>query len=167
MPDKLACLTCLPPHDIETSMAGDEPVTPVLCDQNFPPVLPTGEDGKCVVVIRVEDEFLSEIESVFSDRFKRFCRPHGKLPPGSVVLLGSLSHLAAKGLAVYAKALVGSMLSLRNMVGDGVNVMPFVPIPLGGVGREDVVWSMVDLDAWITSTSQGQSYALGGTREVF
>jgi len=44
--------------------------------------------------------------------------------------------------------------------------MPFVPIPLGGVGREDVVRSMVDLDAWITSTSQGQSYALGGTREV-
>ena len=148
-------------------MAGNEPVTLVLCDQNFPPVLPAGEDGKCAVVIRVEDRFLSEIESVFLDCFKRFCKPHGKLPPVSVVLLGSLSHLAAKGLAAYAKALVGSMLTLQNMVGEGVNVMPFVPIPLGGIGREDMVRSMVDLDAWITSTSQGQSYALGGTREVF
>jgi len=83
------------------------------------------------------------------------------------VLLGSLSHLAAKGLAVYAKALVGSMLTLKNMVGQGVNVMPFVPIPLGNMGREDVVRSMMDLDAWITSLSQGQSYALGWTTELF
>jgi len=53
------------------------------------------------------------------------------------------------------------------VVGEGVNVMPFVTIPLGSVGREDVVRSMVDLDAWITSSSQGQSYALGGTRQLF
>jgi hypothetical protein len=59
------------------------------------------------------------------------------------------------------------MLTLRNVVGKGVNVMLFVPIPLGSVGREDVVRSMVDLDAWITSLSQGQSYGLGETREVF
>jgi len=83
------------------------------------------------------------------------------------VLRGSLSHLAAKGLAVYAKALVGSMLTLKNMVGKGVNVMPFVPIPLGGVGREYVVRSMMDLKAWITSSSKGQSYALVGTRVLF
>jgi len=52
-------------------------------------------------------------------------------------------------------------------VGQGVNVMPFLPILLGGVGREDVLRSMQDLDAWIASLSQGQSYALGGTRQLF
>jgi len=33
------------------------------------------------------------------------------------VLFGSLSRLAAKRLAAYAKVLVGSMLTLQNMVG--------------------------------------------------
>jgi len=45
--------------------------------------------------------------------------------------------------------------------------MPFFAFPLGDVVREDVVRSMLDLYAWISSSSQGQSYALGGTRELF
>jgi len=130
MPNKLSCLTCLPPHDIENSIKVGELLTLVLYDQNFQPVLPAGGNGKCVVVVRVEDGYLCKIESVFSDHFKRFVRPHGKLLPGSVVLLGSLSHLAAKGLAIYAKALVGSMSTLkwwdRELVSCRLSPSPWV-----------------------------------------
>jgi hypothetical protein len=71
-------------------MSRGEPVAVVVCDQNFPPILPAKE-GKCLVIIRVEDGRLFELERAFKDVFISHCAPHGKLPLGSIVLVGSLS----------------------------------------------------------------------------
>jgi hypothetical protein len=73
------------------------PIVIFLTDQTFPPVLPPTGDGNCTVIIRVEDSELWELEEVFYDRFKSFCKPHGSLPSGSLVLVGSMSHLAKNG----------------------------------------------------------------------
>ncbi len=103
----------------------------ILSDQTFPPVFPSTGDDNCTVIIRVEDSELWELEEVFNDRFKAFSKPHGNFPPGSVILLGSMSHLAKNGLNYYAPKLVETMTRLAGRVGPGINVIPMLPVPVG------------------------------------
>ncbi len=56
--------------------------------------------------MRVEDCELRELEDVLYDRFKNYSKPHGILPPGSVILVGSMAHLSRSGLNSYASMLV-------------------------------------------------------------
>jgi hypothetical protein len=115
----------------------------------------------------VEDSELWELEEVFYDRFKCFCKPHGSLPSGSLVLVGSMSHLAKNGLNFYAPILVETMTRMAGKVGPGVNVIPFVPVPIGGIGSETLARDMMDLDSWIVSTGAGQATGLPDTRDAF
>jgi hypothetical protein len=115
----LTCLACADSHSMGESMSRGELVVVCISDQNFPPVLPA-DDGKCVVVIRVEEGRLFEIEKAFGDVFAGHCAPHGRLPQGSVVLVGSLSHLSRYGLESYAVDLVKTMASLTTRVGGGL-----------------------------------------------
>ncbi len=98
------------------------------------------------VIIRVEDSELWELEEVFYYRFKCFCKPHGSLPSGSLVLVGSMSHLAKNGLNFYTPILVETMTRMAGKVGPGVNVIPFVPVPIGGIGSETLARDMMDLE---------------------
>ncbi len=102
-----------------------------LTDQAFPPILPA-KDNKCVVVVLVEDGFLSEIENSFRDIFAKFLRPNSLLPTGSVVLIGSVSHMGAKGLGGYSGDLVSCMSSLSAVVGSGMEIIPAVSVPISG-----------------------------------
>jgi hypothetical protein len=47
--------------------------------------------------------------------------------------VGSLSHLNAFGLESYTNDLVKTITSVASAVGDGVNVVPCVPVLLGGI----------------------------------
>jgi hypothetical protein len=135
-------------------------------DQTFLHVLPPTGDGNCTVIIRVEDSELWELEEVFYDRFKSFCKPHGSLPSGSLVLVGSMSHLAKNGLNFYAPILVETMTGMAGKVGPGVNVIPFVPVPIGGIGSETLAQDMMDHGSWIVSTGAGQATGLPDTRDA-
>jgi hypothetical protein len=115
----------------------------------------------------VEDCELWELEEVFTDRFKAFCKPHGNLPSGSVILVGSMSHLAKNGLNFYAPKLVETMTRLAGRVGPGINVIPLLPIPVGGIGSETLLRDMMDLDCWIVSTGAGQATGLPDSRDAF
>jgi hypothetical protein len=126
---ELSCLACDTQHSFKESIAAGIPLVVVLSDQAFPPVVP-GKDKKCLVVVRVEDGLLSEIENSFLDLFAEFVSPNGRLPTGSVVMVGSMSHLGARGLDSYAGDLVGCMSSTRARVGRGVEVVPSVPVPI-------------------------------------
>jgi hypothetical protein len=130
-PEGLECLVCEKRHNIGNNIEAGTPVAVIVSDQNFLPVLPT-DDGKCVVVIRVEDGRLFELESIFKDVFKKFLAPVGRLPVGSVVLVGSLAHLASYGHESYTVDLVKVISAMLAAVGGGADVAPYVPIPLGG-----------------------------------
>jgi hypothetical protein len=134
-----------------------------LTDQHFPPVLPT-DDGNCAIIVRVEDGRLFEIEKVFKDMFATLIKPHGKLPMGSVILVGSLSHLGNFGLMSYAGDLVKTISSLSAVVGEGVDVVPSVFVPMGGIDDPSLSRAVFDLDAWITCD---RGVTLGGVRGVF
>jgi hypothetical protein len=112
---ELACIACDEPHSFRESILAGIPIVIVLTDQAFPPILPA-KNKKCVVVVRVEDGLLSEIENSFVGLFADFCAPTGRLPVGSVVLLGSMSHLGARGLDSYAGDIVGCMSSVGARV---------------------------------------------------
>ena len=100
--DELVCLACLIGHSFAAKVReAGQPIAVILSDQNISHLLLASE-GDCVIVIQVEDGNLSELETVLLDRLKAYTRPHGTLPAGSIVVLGSLSHLCAKGLGDYA-----------------------------------------------------------------
>ncbi len=101
------------------------------------------------------------------ERFKAFCKPHGNLPSGSVILVGSMSHLAKNGLNFYAPLLVETMTRLASRVGPGVNIIPLLPVPVGGIGWERLIRDMMDLDRWIVSTGAGQAVGLPDSRDTF
>ena len=164
--DDLSCLACAAPHTHTGRMGEGRPVAIVVADQNFPAVVPAA-GGDCLLVVRVEDGTLAELESVFLDRLRAFLKPHGSLPPGSVVLIGSLSHLRACGLQDYADSLVKTYVSLVSKVGPGVDVIPLVAVPLHGLESGAIVRSLMDLDSWLLAVQGGGRTVLPKTRETF
>ena len=116
-PKGMICVSCNDSHAILSDSSDSAPVCVVLADQNFSPFVPAGRGEKCLLVVRVEDGLLSDLECVFKDVFRNFCRPLGYLPLGSVVLLGSISHLSLLGLSTYAEEYVrtnNSLISARS-----------------------------------------------------
>ncbi len=58
------------------------------------------------------------------------------------------------------------MTRLAGKVGPGVNVIPFVPVPIGGIGSETLARDMMDLDSWIVCTGAGQATGLPDSRDT-
>jgi hypothetical protein len=74
--------------------------------------------------------------------------PHGKLPMGSVVLIGSLSHLGhfRPGQLCWQPG-QGAVVTVGRG-GGGVNVGPHTPIPWGGgVNDEATIRALLYLDS--------------------
>jgi hypothetical protein len=102
--------------------------------------------------------------SPFKEIFAEVVAPHGRLPVGSVVLVGSLSHLGTFGLESYTNDLVKTISSMSAMVGQGVNVVTYVPVPLGGIDDPVTIRALFDLDSWLKADP---GLTLGGAREFF
>ncbi len=162
----LECLACATPHSLRDNNSSGVPVVVVLADQAFPPMIP-GQDGRCIVIIRVEDGLLFELEQAFTDILAELLGPTVSLPRGSVVLLGSSSHLGGRGLVSYVTNLCGTIASLGNKTGSGVEVIPFVPVPVCGLGGGGLIRDLFDLDAWILGSALGPGIRLEGTRRAF
>jgi len=164
--DDHTCLACPTPHSHVGRRNEGRPVVIVVAGQSFPAVLPAAE-GDCVIVVRVEDGSLGELENVFSDRFRAFLKPHGSLTPGSVILFGSISHLRSCGLQDYIDQLVKIHVSLCASVGAGVDVIPLVCVPMHGLESGSLIRNLMDLDSWLLSVQGGGRTALPKTRENF
>jgi hypothetical protein len=165
-PYPMGCLSCSEPHSLSESLGKGTPVVIVLADQAFPPLLPPIGDSRCAVIILVEDCEIRELEDVLYDRFKNFSKPHGVLPPGSVILVGSLAHLSRAGLNSYAPMMVETLTKRAGKMGPGINVLPYIPVPIGGVGSDTLVRDMIDLDCWIVSSGAGHNSCLPDSREA-
>ena len=163
-PAKLECLACAERH---LFLRKDKPVCIVAADHNFSPMLPAHFGTNCVGIIRVEDGTLSEIHSLFRDIFRGYIRPAGTLPPGSIILIGSVSHLAQTGLQQYAEDLTRTLSILGSEVGPGVTTAPYVPVPLGGLVAEDLIRDLMDFDTWLLGSGLGDLQTLPATRDRF
>jgi hypothetical protein len=165
--DEMKCLGCMDTHSFAGRM-GEKllPILIVVADQNFPPILPA-RDGHCPLIIRVEDGTLQEIGEVFFERLKAYSAPHGSLPPGSVVALGSMTHLQTRGLADYTDAFVSVSGQIANRMGQNIEVIPLVFVPLHGSNSPSLVRSLFDLDAWLLAVKLPGSCTLNRARKAF
>jgi hypothetical protein len=91
-PATLRCITCEREHGV-----GGEGECYILTDQNFLASLPGTEDKKCLNIVRIENAGLFELIDIFAE-----IMVNQKILPGTIILLGSLSHLAKVGASLYA-----------------------------------------------------------------
>jgi hypothetical protein len=92
----------------------------------MPPMLPS-KKGMCPAVLRIDGGHLRELGTNFLTILGRYA-----VPEGSVIMIGSLSHLMEEGRVGYAKALVTEQIRFSKAFINTVHVVPFVPPPLCG-----------------------------------
>ena len=161
-PKAMVCVTCPDKHTVLSDSS--KPVCVVLSDHNFSPFVPANRGESCMLVIRAEDGLLGELDGIFRDVFKDFMRPIGSLLQGSVVLLGSLSHLSLLGLSTYLEDLVRSCNMLIGLTGPGVTICPTVSVPLAGISEVKTITELANLDSWLTSNKMAPNVCLPVSR---
>ena len=147
-PSNLSCLACEKEHPI---FGADKPVTIVLSDQNFISVWPGS--GTCVPILRIENSSLHELVDVFCEIFE-FKRP----PNGSVLLVGSASHLHRVGSSFYCREWT-QIVSRLNKQWPCLRVCPLTPLIRedcpGGVARE-----LMEVCVWFHKVYQGTVHGM-------
>ena len=162
-PKSMHCVTCTEKRVILTDT--QHPVCLVLADQNFCPYVPARRGEKCMLVVRAEDGMLGDLEGIFREVFRDYCKPIGCQPQGSAILLGSLSHLSILGITSYVEDLVRTTNCLINLTGPGVSVCPLVSIPLSGISDSTSIVQLANLDSWVVSNKMAPSISLPVSRD--
>jgi hypothetical protein len=142
------CLGCAASHKIFD--VAKSPICVSLTDHCFPPTVQGSGSRGCIVVIRIEDARLDELPGSLDILLgNRNRRDSLKLPAGSVVMVGSISHLHRVGVEQYALDLIRVVNELGARVGQNCHVILAVLVPLAGLHGQDLVRKMADLDSWI------------------
>jgi hypothetical protein len=139
-----------------------EPVVLVVSDQNFPPVLYSGDTGACIGVLRVEHGSIRDIGFLLADLLDGVA-----LPAGSVILVSSVSDLARQGVSGYTEELTRTIRILREKqgkIGSKVQVAAIPPVLLGGVNSFNLMRSILEVEAWVEKLVGGEGALLHKTR---
>ena len=87
---------------------------------------------------------LTELSEAFTAALGEFT-----LPEGSVVLIGSLSHLMEEGPAGYCRGLVKEFRRFSGLYRKQVHIVPFVPFPMGGTNDPSLLKAIMDVSSWL------------------
>jgi hypothetical protein len=112
-----------------------------LTDHNFPAVLPSAT-GKCLCIIRMELGTLEKLGNLLLSLFS-------SLPPGTIILLGSLSQLRLGGLQAYTTACVKLGKKIGVKFGESIQTLPYIPPPMGGTSNTNLIRYMADGSTWL------------------
>ena len=93
-----------------------KPICICVTDQAFMANLSGGGPGNCVPVVRIEGGTLEELADMVCERFEGVV-----VPPGSVILLGSASHLYTAGATIYALDWTKVVADLGKRMGGGAS----------------------------------------------
>ena len=148
----LICLTCnyKPEHNV---LSGYKDVGPskyscpavfVLADQSFPACLPTGGEGECLKILRLEDGNLSDLVNIFLETVKQFV-----VPAGSIVLLHSISHLAWAGPAAYSEDFVRARQQIYAVYRSRLTVIGGLPLLANGCTDTNLVQDLATVSIWM------------------
>ena len=125
----------------------------VFTDQNFPAILPRQGEGQCLKIVRVEGASMVDLVEEFVDLARR-----NMACEGSVLLLGSVSHLADVGTTEYALDLARASRRIQYMLGDSIRVLPLPTMLMGGCNDQGVIRAIFEVYGWLDSISgQGGS----------
>ena len=150
-PAILACLTCKKEHSV---ILGSKPVCILVSDQNFV----SGISGcqNCVSVVRMESASLLELSDFVTEIFDQ-----NKFPPGSVICVGSVSHLHNVGLTIYARDWQHCVDNLTRKIA-GVQICPLIPIITDDIPGS-VATALVELASWLAKLYEGTALGLLGS----
>jgi hypothetical protein len=115
-------------------------------------------EGDCFKVLQVENASLSDLTTVFLAAVEGFT-----MPAGTVVLISSLSHLAAVGTAAYAEDLVKAFKAVRAVYSTGVNIMHGIPFPLCGIEDPSTIRSLLEISTWYPGVTSHSTKELSST----
>jgi hypothetical protein len=116
----------------------------VLADQTFPAILPAEGQARCMQIILVENGSIPDIIDEFQKQLG-----NRRVPPGSVLLIFSASHLLNVGLAQYAADLVDGIKMIEGKFGKETIVQPLPTIFLDGTDNEELIRSTMELNEWV------------------
>ena len=137
-PSTMKCICCPREHSI--FMSG-KAMCICVADQNFVSNIAAGKN--CVSMVRLEGGNLGELTDLVIELFE-----NQKFPPGSVICLGSVSHLHKVGLMVYAMDWNKCLDTLTKRIG-GIQVCPLIPVI-----SDDILGSLANdliaLVSWFT-----------------
>jgi len=138
----IRCSSCNNEHEIRGKMAV------LLGDQGVPAIWPCAEDGKCIVIIRIEDGTLSELADIGIKLLSR------RIAANSIIMLSAGSHLSAVGLSAYTSQLAEARLKLQAALQPGVRIT-HGPIFVTGYTKS-LTWSgaVCNLMTWLISRHQ-------------
>ena len=166
----LLCLTCSykPDHKVLIGLKVPDPpkysspVVFVLADQSFPACFPSGGEGECFKILRLEDGTLSDLTSIFLDTVKHFI-----VPAGSVVLLHSVSLLAWAGPAAYCEDFVRARQRIYGVYRTGLTVMGGLPLLANGCNDQDLVQDLATVSIWMETVRNPAERDISSSRAVW
>jgi hypothetical protein len=120
-PSTLMCMACDSEHKIAEVKKEGQPVTLAFTDQNFVSAL-HGNEESCIGICRIENCSLMELADLVVEVFDGT-----NLKPGTVVLLGSVSHLHRVGVSLYARDWVTCITRLEKKWGGNSGVSGYPP----------------------------------------
>jgi hypothetical protein len=157
------CLGCASSHKIFD--AAKSPLCVSLTDHCFPPTVQGSGTGGCIVTIRVEDAKLEELVGCLDILLGRKDRRDSlRLPAGSLLMIGSLSHLHSVAVEQYTLDLIRVVNELVGRVGNSCHVIPAVLIPLAGIYDQELIRKLADLDSWICAAWPQPNLCLAESR---
>jgi hypothetical protein len=125
-------------------------------------MVPTEGEGDCFKIIQVENSSLNDLTAVFLAAVKGY-----SVPAGTVVLLSSVSHLAAVGTAAYAADLVGAFQAIRKLYGDAIVLQHGVPLLISGVDSHSIIRSMLEIESWYKQLTLSSTVEISNTHTAF
>ena len=147
-PTTLSCITCPREHSI---LLAGKAVCICVTDQNFVSNIAAGKN--CVSVARMEGGGLGELTDFVIELFD-----NQKFPAGSVICLGSASHLHKVGLTVYTMDWNRCLDILTKKIG-GIQICPLIPII-----KDDIPGSLatdlIALVSWLAKQYEGSTLGL-------
>ena len=154
-PDSLICIQCEKEH--EFLQADGKPVVIIASDQNYVPVWPTSNCETNVAVLRIANGGLHELADMLMEIFDR-----KNLPDGTVVLVGSVSHLHRVGVGSYSREWT-QVVGRLGRRWPNIRVCPLAPLIRencpGGVARE-----IIELASWLSKVYSG---SINGFRDLW
>ena len=159
---RMVCNTCV--SGTHGALAGrdGQPIAMVAADQSFPACVPSTDSGECLRIVRVEDGTLQEILHALADSIGQH-----KLSTGTVIALGSVAHMAEVGSAQYLTDWVRSRHWLRSRFGEGIVVIPLVPVVCIEWEGRSTVRSLLEVLHWFASVTDTEAILMRGIIQDF
>ena len=149
-PSNMHCLACQKEHMI---LDNTKPMIVGVSDQNFVTSVSGGEQSSCISIVRLEDGDLHDLTTLTFEIFDR-----KTVVPGSVILLGSASHLARVGSTGYAVDWTKCVQRFKSKWAD-VLLLPLFPIPLSNC-ETSLARELKELSVWFEYVYKNTTHGL-------